>query len=370
MNKLYVALLLTIGGFGVALAQNTPSRTDTTKSCSGKLMFVVDMDAQGRTHGKRLSFYRNGQVAEQEVFSHGRLSGQCVYFFDTGDTSMTLEYKNGALHGLAIAYYPNRKKMFKLPYHGGKLNGETAFFDTTGHPFTGLFKEYCYRLGQERVFEASCVDGKPEGNVSVYSEANCTLLQQLPHKNGLPNGRALDYTTTQPSVSLYEFGKYVKEDDSLYAHNIAVYNQYLLADSSHYHFYYLRALAYLRERDKKSAIQDLNKVARLEPTFYKAYYNRGVLLAEETPLSAMQDFRKCLLLKPDFYLAQHNLAYLYFLQKDYKNAIASFKKVIKQQPDYMPSIHHLCLIYEILKDKKQADYYWKMAAKVEESAGN
>jgi antitoxin component YwqK of YwqJK toxin-antitoxin module len=346
-------------------------KRDTLRYCSGRIISIVETDEKGDYHGKTTRFFRTGKISEIEAYQHGELEGQSVYFYEMGDTSMTIDWKNGVQQGKRVAYYPNGKKMFAEYTFGGMFTGQSLYLDTNGLPYNGNFRTASERTGVNRVREVTCTEGRPEGEMRIYEEESCKLLMRVPMKNGIVDGRVYSYQTNpeHPSVSLYENGKYIKEDDSLYRENVRVYRQYLRGDSSNSSILYFKALAHLRVGEKKSALKDLESVIKLDPSNYKAYYNHGVLLGDSVQSKAISDFKKCVELKPDFYLAHYNLGYLFFQQINYKLAIPEFQQVLKYKPDYMPAINYLALIYDFKKDKKKADYYWKMADEVESKIG-
>ncbi len=339
---------------------------DTLRYCSGKLISIIEKDAKGIPQGKTIRFFRNGKISELSSYKLGSLDGKAIYFYETGDTSAIMEWKNGVLHGKIVAYYPKGKKMLAEYAHAGKPSGQSLYLDTNGLPFNGKFREFVPNEAWGNVRELTCVEGRPQGTLSIHDEETCRLNSQYTMSDGYVQGRAYSYVKeeSRPFVSFFENGKYVKEDDSLYHHNIKEYTLYLRADSNAA-ILYLRALAFLHVGNKKEAIQDLESVIHLESTNYKAFYNQGVLLGDTLPNKAIADFKACLKLKPDFYLAHYNLAFLYFQQKNYKMAIDGFKRSLKYKADYLPSVQYLALIYDFKKDRKNSDYYWKLAESLE-----
>ena len=62
----------------------------------------------------------------------------------------------------------------------------------------------------------------------------------------------------------------------------------------------------------RSAVADLDSVIKLSPSMPVAYYNKGVILAEEGDFtSALSCFNKAIELKPDFGEAYYNRGYIY-----------------------------------------------------------
>ncbi len=342
-------------------------KKDTLRYCSGHVFAIVQTNEKSQYHGTTTRFFRNGNASEIETYKNGILNGKSIYFYETGDTSVTIHYTDGIQHGESKAYYQNGKTMFVNQYFAGTMQSECTYFDTSGTPFNGNFKAFSFKTGVGRVVETVCINGKPNENMLIRDEETCNIIHNIPFKNGIIEGRAISYKSngTINRASFFEKGKYIKEDDSLYSQNIKMYSHFLHFDSSSSAIYNLRALAHMRVIEKSAAIKDLDKVIQLDPKNYKAYYNRGVIVADSLPLKALADFKKCNAIQPDFYFAHHNTGFVHFKQKDYKKAIEGFKKALLYKPEYLPSINYLGLVYEILKDKKKSNYYFELAESIQ-----
>lgn len=360
-----IGFMLLVGNSFVFSQSKTivEQKKDTIRYCSGTIVSTIESDTKGHYHGKFTRYYRSGKPSEVFNFNHGVLEGKTVYFFESGDTCMTESYKNGVLHGTTKGFYPNNKVMFMESYYGGTFQSDCGYFEPNGNAINGFFKFYSQGL----VRKANCVNGKPEGDLLIFGEVDCKLYQQIPFKNRVLDGRMISYKSNgeKERASLFEQGKYIKEDDSLYAENIKNYTNLLQIDSSVSNLFYLRGLANLRIGKKDNCLKDLEKVTKLDPKNYKAFYNRGVILADTLPLKAIVEFKKCNAIQPDFHVAHHNLGLVYFKLKDYKKAIEALNKALLYKPQYLPSINNLGLIYDITKDRKKADHYWKLAESIE-----
>ena len=363
-SALLVGLILIGNSFVFSQSKNiVEPKKDTIRYCSGTIVSIIESDVNGQYHGKLTRYYRSGKPSEIFNFNHGELDGKAIYFYESGDTNLVENYKNGFLHGQSKAYYQNKKVMYFETYYGGTFQNECGYFDLEANAVNGFFKAYCQGL----VRKVTCVNGKPEGDLLIFGEVDCKLYQQIPFKNKVLEGRMISYKSNgeKERACLFENGKYIKEDDSLYAENIKNYSNLLQIDSSVSTLFYLRGLANLRMGKKDNCLKDLEKVTKLDPKNYKAFYNRGVILADTMPLKAIIDFKKCNVVKPDFHIAHHNLGLVYFKLKDYKKAIEALNKALLYKPQYLPSINNLGLIYDITKDRKKADHYWKLAESIE-----
>jgi antitoxin component YwqK of YwqJK toxin-antitoxin module len=363
--KVWIGIII-LAGNSLVFCQSkkiVESKKDTIRYCSGTIVSIIESDLNGQYHGKLIRYYRSGKPSEIFNFNHGILDGKSVYFFESGDTSMIESYKNGVLHGITKGFYPNNKVMFMESYYGGTFQNDCGYFEPNGNAINGILNTYSQGL----VRKANCINGKPEGDLLIFGEVDCQLYQQIPFKSRQLDGRMISYKSngTKERACLYEQGKYIKEDDSLYFENIKTYSQLLQIDSSKSNLFYLRGLANLRIGKKENCLKDLEKVTKLDPKNYKAFYNRGVILADTIPLKAINEFKKCNAIQPDFYIAHHNLGLVYFKQKDYKRAIESLNKALLYKPNFLPSINNLGLIYDITKDHKKADQYWKLAESFE-----
>lgn len=64
----------------------------------------------GQLHGKRLTYFENGQLAESLQYKNGLLDGNSIWYSNTGQLYKSLEYKDGELHGEA-KFYDNQGQL-------------------------------------------------------------------------------------------------------------------------------------------------------------------------------------------------------------------------------------------------------------------
>lgn len=134
-------------------------------------------------------------------------------------------------------------------------------------------------------------------------------------------------TEMTPSALLMSGLEKVKKRD--YQGAIADYSQSLLRDPSYDKAYYNRGLAYLEIGELKSAAADFTQVIQLKPSHNKAYYHRGrthVLL--EDLQKALSDFSQAIQLDPTDAKAYKNRAQVKINLGDKAGGIADYEKAI------------------------------------------
>jgi tetratricopeptide (TPR) repeat protein len=133
-------------------------------------------------------------------------------------------------------------------------------------------------------------------------------------------------TEITPSSLLMSGLEKVKKRD--YKGAIEDYSQSLLRDPSYDKAYYNRGLAYLEIGELKAAVADFTQVIQIKPSS-KAYYHRGrtqVLLADLQ--SALSDFSQAIQLDPTDAKAYKNRAQVKAELGDKPGAMADYEKAI------------------------------------------
>ena len=83
----------------------------------------------------------------------------------------------------------------------------------------------------------------------------------------------------------------------------------------------------------KEAIDQYRKAAKLDPTFYLADYNEGLLLEKEgRDGDAISAFRRSIKRKPGFPLSRFHLGFLYEKKGNNESAIAEYAKALRIDP--------------------------------------
>ncbi len=359
-GKIYALLISALFFHHLLSAQHTTSevKTDTVYYCDQKIQSVILTNTRSLYHGQVRFFYKNEKTSITKEYSHGLLNGKTIYFSEKGDTVFVMKWKDNVLDGQSVAYYPNNHKMFSENYYAGKLQGNSVYLDSTGKLFEGPFNQF-YNIGPAYYSRTTnCIAGRPQGNVLLYNGETGDLLKLMQFSDGRVSGKSFTYRQDSIiSISSYDNGKYVKEDDLHYGYHIFIYNNFIKSEPDNDHFIFLRGLAYLRIGKVKNCLDDLEKAIDLNKDNYKAYYNRAVILADSLPKSAMKDLMQTLKIKNDFYLAYYNLGILNYRDGQYKKARDNFENCIRLMPHHLPSIHNLSNIYGLLGDNNMQEYY-------------
>ena len=101
--------------------------------------------------------------------------------------------------------------------------------------------------------------------------------------------------------------------------------------------FFYTAIDKSRAKDYVGALNDYNKAIELNPNYYDAYYNRGVLKYNSSSLyqdlkGAISDFSVVIKHNPKDEDAYYNRAGAKFLLEDYEGAINDFGKVLEINP--------------------------------------
>lgn len=107
--------------------------------------------------------------------------------------------------------------------------------------------------------------------------------------------------------------------------------------------------------DDNLAIQNLNKALDKNPSYYKAYYNLGCILAKKNsyPL-AIDNFKLAIKYNKTNVSSYYNLAYSEIKIKDYKNAKKNLIKALELDPLNKDCLYNLAYCYKQLGKEKQA----------------
>ncbi|MDD3237557.1 MAG: tetratricopeptide repeat protein [Candidatus Gastranaerophilales bacterium] len=99
----------------------------------------------------------------------------------------------------------------------------------------------------------------------------------------------------------------------------------------------------------------LQKAIEVEPTFYKAYYNLGLIyLKDNKTVSAIQNFQQAVKYKKDFAYGYYNLGCAYLKDSEFKSAKSNFIKAIQLKNDEPDFFYNLALTYKKMNKNKQA----------------
>ena len=116
----------------------------------------------------------------------------------------------------------------------------------------------------------------------------------------------------------------------------------------------------------KSKLKDaeiiFNEILKIDPTYYKAYINIGVICIKHDKLfEAEKNFTAAIKIKPDFELAYYNLGTIQEKLGKIKEAEQSFKKAIDLKPDYFEAYTNLGTLFLGVSKYNDAEKFLKKA---------
>jgi tetratricopeptide (TPR) repeat protein len=112
---------------------------------------------------------------------------------------------------------------------------------------------------------------------------------------------------------------------------------------------------YLRQKDRKKAVEQLEAIIRDNPVSPQAYYLLGTLAFEEKEFKeAIESFRKTILLNPNFEPAYYDLAAAQLNLKQPRDAITTIEKTRARFKESFSSEYYAAMAYGVLKDYTNA----------------
>lgn len=108
-----------------------------------------------------------------------------------------------------------------------------------------------------------------------------------------------------------------------------------------------------------------NKILKIEPKYYKAYINIGVICIKLNKLfEAEKNFIEAIEIKPDFELAYYNLGTIQEKLGKIKEAEQSFKKAIDLKPDYFEAYTNLGTLFLGASNYNEAEKFLEKALQI------
>ena len=108
-----------------------------------------------------------------------------------------------------------------------------------------------------------------------------------------------------------------------------------------------------------------NKILKIEPTYYKAYINVGVICIKLNKLfEAEKNFLDAIEIKPDFELAYYNLGTIQEKIGKIKEAEQNFKKAIDLKPNYFEAYTNLGTLFLGASNYNEAEKFLEKALQI------
>lgn len=121
---------------------------------------------------------------------------------------------------------------------------------------------------------------------------------------------------------------------------------------------------YMEKNDFGKAYQFLNQTIKLYPTYYKGYYNRGLLNGKTQNYdNAISDFTKAIEFR-NYYKAYVGRANVYYILKDYPKAITDAEEVLKTDANNVKANVVLANCYDDLNQLDKAMGYYNKALSI------
>ena len=106
-------------------------------------------------------------------------------------------------------------------------------------------------------------------------------------------------------------------------------------------------MIYKKKKDTEKELENLNKALELNPDFYSAYYERGLIFYNNGDYTkAKEDFNKVLSLKSSNFEATYNLGIISAKELNMKDAVKYFKKALSMNSQSADAYIQLALVYQ------------------------
>lgn len=127
------------------------------------------------------------------------------------------------------------------------------------------------------------------------------------------------------------------------------------ANFREFYYHFSRAIAYEKNRDYPSALNELNLAAKIKPDNHNVIYSTGVIYYNMHKLDKAEgQFKRAIAISPFFVDAYYNLGFLYNQTKRFDEAIAVLEKAAFLDPDDIGIGFELARSYQAKGRLKQA----------------
>ena len=258
------------------------NRTDSIKKIpTSALMKKVDGKWYLKNNSKPytgvfIDYFITGIKAGQGEFFNGKISGRRILYHKNGQISSDVEYTNGLPNGLEQKFNSDGILIQKGVFKNGKEIGIWEKYHPNG------------QLQQKSTFDQN---GNLDGEtISFYSSGKLKMKSQ--YKTGI-------YIKDKINDKLFELYNTAQEQYKLGNFKDAINNleKLLKLNSEFVDGYFARGTMFLNDMQFDKAIADFDKAIEIEPLFMKAYSNRAFVLirksefADSRILSKTQDVK-------------------------------------------------------------------------------
>ena len=107
----------------------------------GKLVSEGDMDGKLRI-GEWVYYHKKGSsIMTRESYVNGEVSGAKITYYPNGEVAEELNYRNGTMHGINKYFAPNGTLLKDLTYNNNKMEGNAIYYDEHGQKsIEGVYK--------------------------------------------------------------------------------------------------------------------------------------------------------------------------------------------------------------------------------------
>ncbi len=201
-------------------------------------------------------------------------------------------------------------------------------------------------------------------NVETYlklAELNLYLKRYSEtHKNA---DKAIGIQELTPRAFFIKGFAYKEAGDSSKA---VIYFQKTIQIEPEYYDAYMQLGLMLSNQNNKNAIDYFNSALNLKPTSIEAYYALAMFQQENgNPDAALKAYQHIISIDPKYKAAYYNTGYVLLEYKqDYEEAVKSFTAAINVDKEYAEAYYNRGYAYELLNEKDKARSDYKMAVKI------
>ena len=125
-------------------------------------------------------------------------------------------------------------------------------------------------------------------------------------------------------------------------------------------------LAHITRGEYGRAIDEFNKTIKIQPRYYLAYYNAGVVYQLQNRLDlAKSSYETCLKLNPQYFRAYYNLGILYKKEGELDQAISAYQNAISLDPRHPFVYNNLGVAFTEKGERNRAESAFRKAVEID-----